>query len=158
MAELFRETIQELQNRQKDLFQEVKDDLVREIAGKTGGDNWHDTSKLLRASKELTLDEIRQIERAAKPLKKPTNNDKVQKGHKITVDITVKNRKNNTVFHICDQIDTHFLSPKIRDKDNRMLSVDSPLGKLFINKSVGDQIVYNYRVYLIKKIQVSEYA
>ncbi|MBN2100422.1 GreA/GreB family elongation factor [Candidatus Dojkabacteria bacterium] len=155
MSKLFHSTIEEISKRIKLMENEFQEELIREIESKTGGDNWHNPNKQLKEAKQITLDELRETYATSQPLSKPQDNKSVHVGHKVTLQT---DQETSLILHICSETDTEILGSKINTTQERMLSIDSTLGKKINKKKIGDIIEVNSKKFKIIKIETSELA
>lgn len=155
---LLKATYNLLKKKTEALEKHLDDDLKREINQKTGGDNWHNPAKVLRESKEQSLEEIKRIVQNAEIIDQPESKEKVKLGHKVTVKLNSDKLQNkNIIFHIGTEIDAKYLGSKENSNKERIVSQTSPVGNKIINSKIDEKVRVNSQEYKILEIRPSKY-
>lgn len=117
------------------------------------------SERFLNPEKVSAYEELCQLEsliKKVKPIVLPKYSHAVQMGSLIITSVSGPGVTPNDVsFQLSSTLDVKYAETGY--KGARLLSVDSPLGRLLFNKKQGDHVLFKNRTFLIKSIEAPSY-
>lgn len=107
-----------------------------------------------RVSKFIKLWKIESLLSKSRRLSEPNRNSCTQVGHRVTM-ISQDNKE--IIVHLCSKLDVMYCTG-INKLSGRLLSIESPFGKLLLGKRVDGNIQFDQQNFKITEIEVSEYV
>lgn len=143
---LFQKTISSMNNKQEALRESI---LKSSFTGSS--------TRMLNPDRVSKFDELwklMNILTKSRRLSEPNQNSRIQVGHRVTM-ISQDNKE--IIVHLCSKSDVMYCTG-INKLSGRLLSIESPFGKLLLGKRVDGNIQFDQQNFKITEIEVSEYV
>lgn len=155
---LFRNTISEIEKEIAEIDEWLRDNMEREALFRNSSDNWHSSNKTERFAKETTLGELRDLLANSCRLRLPHEFEVISAGCKAEVEGYAPSGSRTIWLHFGTAEDTRFLMKEFKNSNERIISVDTRIGKNLKGKRKGEVIPAGVFEYKILSIERSEFA